>query len=113
MLRFGVDLAGKPEASAGLYARLKSFAGAIAADFLKNINSWISKTLFAAFSGLVIIMVTPINENVVQPLWSKISNYWTEQEEISSEEAMRLAKRFVGRSSVIAIPFHNKGDPNQ
>lgn len=98
---------------ASFYARLKSYADGISADFLKNINSWISKTLFAAFSGLVIILVTPINENYFQPLWAKIENYWSDRKEISQEEAMRLAKRFVGRSSVVAVPFHNQGDPNQ
>jgi hypothetical protein len=106
-------LAAEPETPVGLPARVKSYSRSLFGDFLKSINSWISKTLFAAFSALMVVLFTPINEKYIQPIRFKIESYFFDQKEITREDALRLAKRFVGKSATVAIPFHNKGDPNQ
>jgi hypothetical protein len=106
-------LAAEPETPVGLQTRLKGYAGGLFADFLKSINSWISKALFAAFSALVVVLFTPVNEKYLQPLRFKIESYFFDQKEITREDALKLAKRFVGKGATVVIPFHNKGDPNQ
>jgi hypothetical protein len=106
-------LAAEPEVRVGVYARLRGYAGGIFADFFKSINSWISKTVFAAFSALMVVLFTPVNENYIQPIRFKLESYFFDPKEMTREDALKLAKRFVGKSATIAISFHNKGDPNQ
>ena len=98
---------------ASIFSRLWSYLKNIAAEVMKNFNSWLAKSILALITAVALLLITPIKDNYLSPLYYRLTAYFSSIDEIAPAEALRIAKRHVGQNAVFAIPFHNAGDPNQ
>ncbi|NEK17462.1 hypothetical protein [Rhizobium leguminosarum] len=72
----------------------------------------LAKAIVALFVAVAMLMWTPIRETLVTPGLRATNNILFPLKTLTEEEANRLAHRFVGKRTRLAIPFRNANDPN-